>query len=285
MTTWHDLLHCPRDGGTLAAEAVAGPATFRCMTCGLSLAPAGGVYDVLSWEGGAAVEQAGELELRDREAEGYDDVRLRIAGGLDLAHVGEGLTGPSGGAALDLGAGTGRVTEMLWRRFARVVALDFSSRSLELCRRKHAPARGDAACLFLRGGVERVPLADGRFDLVVSNDVLQYVPRPEARQAALDEAARVLRPGGRLVLNVYNYNLRHRLGPQDGRHSAGLPYHRFRPSELLEMVARAGFTNAEARPILNSPFGAGGGLALDRWLSRLPFAGLLGRSLLLTARR
>jgi SAM-dependent methyltransferase len=73
-----------------------------------------------------------------------------------------------------------------------------------------------------------LPLADGSVDLVFCTQVLEHVPRPAA---LLAEAARVLRPGGRLVLSVPFYWPLHE-EPHD--------YFRFTPHGLRELLGAAG---------------------------------------------
>ena len=95
---------------------------------------------------------------------------------------------------LDLACGTGYVAAWLARAGARPVALDFSGEQLATARRLQA--RLGPAFPLVQGDAERVPMADGRFDLVVSEHGAAAWCDP-ARW--LPEAARLLRPGGRLV--------------------------------------------------------------------------------------
>jgi SAM-dependent methyltransferase len=94
---------------------------------------------------------------------------------------------------LDVGCGPGDLTE----RFARdlgidVRAIDISPRMVELTR-----SRGLDAQI---GDVESIPFGDAEFDCVFAGWVLYHAPGLEQ---AIDECARVLRPGGRLVATTY----------------------------------------------------------------------------------
>ena len=95
---------------------------------------------------------------------------------------------------LDLACGTGYLAAWLTRRGARVVALDLSVDQLATARRCQA-TYGPAFALVQADG-EQIPLADARFDLVVSEHGAAAWCDPQRWVA---EAARVLRPGGRLV--------------------------------------------------------------------------------------
>lgn len=98
---------------------------------------------------------------------------------------------------LDIGAGTGRLMLQAAERSAAVTGIDPSAAMLGVARqrlasRPHALVRADGA---------RLPFADHSFDAVVSVTALCFVDDPAA---LLAEAARVLSPGGRLVIGELN---------------------------------------------------------------------------------
>jgi ubiquinone/menaquinone biosynthesis C-methylase UbiE len=97
---------------------------------------------------------------------------------------------------LDAGCGTGHTALAFAPRVAEVVALDLTEAMLEQGRRL-AAERGIANIEFRRGDVQQVPFPDASFDLVTSRYSAHHYPRPEA---ALAELARVLRPGGALLV-------------------------------------------------------------------------------------
>ena len=101
---------------------------------------------------------------------------------------------------LELACGTAYFSAWLARAGARTVAVDFSSEQLATARR--VQGRLGPAFPLIQGDAERVPLADGRFDLVVSEHGAAAWCDPERW---LPEAARLLRPGGRLVFLTNSY--------------------------------------------------------------------------------
>jgi SAM-dependent methyltransferase len=131
--------------------------------------------------------EAGEYELMDAAEERmwwYRALHARIADALaDVA-----------GTVLDAGCGTGGLLANLRRRRdLSLVGLDWAE----------APARRAAAKAgvpIARGTINDLPFADGSFDAVIAADVLSH--RAVAPAFALAEACRVLRPGGRLVVNM-----------------------------------------------------------------------------------
>jgi SAM-dependent methyltransferase len=108
---------------------------------------------------------------------------------------------------LDLGCGRGALLTMVAQLLpdGRAVGIDLwhadqTGNSPEATLR-NAELEGVADRVEVRtGDVTRLPFADNSFDLVISNLVLHNIPSADARNAALDEAVRVLRPGGRLVI-------------------------------------------------------------------------------------
>jgi SAM-dependent methyltransferase len=90
---------------------------------------------------------------------------------------------------LEVGCGPGELAARVHETLgANVVAIDISPRMVELARRRGVDAR--------EGDVQHLPFGDGEFDCAVAAWMLYHVPEVER---ALDELARVLRPGGRLV--------------------------------------------------------------------------------------
>ena len=102
-----------------------------------------------------------------------------------------------GERVLDLGCGTGHSTLALAARAGRVVGLDLTDAMLGEARRL-ARERGTANASFERGDAEELPYADASFDVVTSRVSAHHYARP---RRAVQEAARVLRPGGLLVVS------------------------------------------------------------------------------------
>ena len=99
-----------------------------------------------------------------------------------------------GKIAADIGAGSGFVTEGLLGRGLRVIAVDRAEAMLEEIRRKF----GEGGAVEYRiGEAESLHLADGSVDYVFANMCLHHVESPAL---ALREMARILKPGGQLVI-------------------------------------------------------------------------------------
>jgi len=100
---------------------------------------------------------------------------------------------------LDAASGRGQMSRWLAGQGASVVALDFSHAAVTVAgKRLESAGHGSAAC----GDVGALPFPTASFDVVVSCETLEHVPSPAL---CLSEFARVLRPGGRLVLTTENY--------------------------------------------------------------------------------
>jgi SAM-dependent methyltransferase len=131
----------------------------------------------------------------DRHPFGFDQEAI-LAEKLERRVMGEAIraTRP-GDLVLDVGCGASRVARLVRRTSgARTVGVDLSIRSLRA-------SRAAAAGPLVQGDNLRLPLRDGCADLVISNGVIHHTP--DARRAFL-ELARVLRPGGTLVVSVYD---------------------------------------------------------------------------------
>jgi ubiquinone/menaquinone biosynthesis C-methylase UbiE len=96
--------------------------------------------------------------------------------------------------AADIGSGTGFMTEGLVRLGVRVIAIDQSEAMLEVLRNKF-PSNG--ALEPRRGYADDVPIADDAVDYAFANMYLHHVEGPPH---AIREMARILKPGGKLVI-------------------------------------------------------------------------------------
>ncbi len=139
----------------------------------------------------AALVQA----MFDRVAPRYDLANACLSLGQD-AHwrrVTARAARPGGARALDVAAGPGNVaTELLAHGAREVVALDLSFAMLA-----EGARRGRRDLHWVNADAQRLPFADASFDVVTISFGLRNVPDP---QRALDEFARVTRPGGRVVV-------------------------------------------------------------------------------------
>jgi len=94
----------------------------------------------------------------------------------------------------DLGCGTGQVSGAVAPFVARVIGVDSSAAMLQAARRRlHGIQNVD----LRRGDIEALPIDDARLDIATVMLVLHHVPEPSR---ALADVARVLKPGGRLVV-------------------------------------------------------------------------------------
>lgn len=132
-------------------------------------------------------------------ARGYDDYHsTNRLFDLDRRFIEEVL--PAKGTVLDIGCGTGRLMLYLQEKGYEVIGVDLSSHMLEVAREK----LGEKARL-VRADMLALPMAEGQVDAcIMMFSILGMLKGEHLRKQALKEAARVLRPGGMLVLHVHN---------------------------------------------------------------------------------
>jgi ubiquinone/menaquinone biosynthesis C-methylase UbiE len=136
---------------------------------------------------------------------GYDRVDLDLL--PDAANLGLGCGAPlqnlgltAGETVLDLGSGAGIDALIAARAVGnegRVIGVDMTPEMLAAAR-ANAAAAGATQVEFREGRLERLPVEDASVDAVTSNCVINLVPD---KRAVFAEIARVLRPGGRLVIS------------------------------------------------------------------------------------
>jgi len=167
----------------------------------------------------------------------------------------EWLDAPSGLDWLDVGCGTGALTEAVAERCSprRLAGIDPSTGFLEFARQR---LRRTVAELQ-QANAQDLPFEDAEFDRVVSGLVLNFVP-DKARAAA--ELARVVRPGGEAALYVWDYAgrmemMRHfwdaaiALDPRASELDEGRRSPICRPEPLHELLKSAGLSRVETRAI------------------------------------
>jgi SAM-dependent methyltransferase len=107
---------------------------------------------------------------------------------------------PGDARIAEIGCGTGQMSLYLARADRTIVALDLARASLRLGARA-AERYGVDRILFVEADLGRLPLRKGAFDVVYCSGVLHHTPDPRAAFAHIAEAAR---PGGTIVIGLYN---------------------------------------------------------------------------------
>lgn len=148
---------------------------------------------------------AGIRQVRGQAAEAYFRTNAAHWAQLRSLHIDEGeveaallalLADEPLGDMLDIGTGTARILELLGARARSAEGLD-ASREMLAVARSRIDAVGLANCVVRQGDMYHLPYGRGAFDLVTIHQVLHFSEDP-AR--AIGEAARVLKPGGRLAI-------------------------------------------------------------------------------------
>jgi ubiquinone/menaquinone biosynthesis C-methylase UbiE len=166
-------------------------------------------------------------------AEVWDQIRsLHVAESQVERAIDDALGHRSLGRLVDIGTGTGRMIELFGPRSAQATGIDRSSEMLRLARVKLESA-GIASSLR-QGDMYALPLADGSADNVIIHQVLHYAHSPAS---AIGEAARVLAPGGSLLVVDFAAHDREELRERDAHIRLG-----FEDEVMAGWFASAGLT-------------------------------------------
>jgi ArsR family transcriptional regulator len=142
------------------------------------------------------------------------------------------------GALLDIGTGTGRILELLAGRVRQGIGIDLS-RDMLLVARAKLQSAGIANCQVRQADMYRLPWQDPQFDAITLHRVLHYAEEP-ARVIA--EAARVLRPNGRLLIIDFAPHGLERLRTEHAHRRLG-----FSDAEIGKWCRAAGLTPEPAQ--------------------------------------
>jgi len=156
---------------------------------------------------------------------------------------------------LDIGTGTGRILEVMAPRVGQALGLDLSREMLAVAR-VNLERAGVDNCTIRQGDMYQLPLPGASFDAVVIHQVLHYADRPER---ALAEAARVLRPGGRLVVVDFAPHELEFLRAEHAHRRLG-----FADAEIMGWCREAGLEPAAPVRLAGDP------LTVSLWLARRP---------------
>jgi len=151
---------------------------------------------ILDRRSARAAELLAELGIRSLDAATVDDIRRTLD---RLLAAGTAVRGPGTaplGQVLDLGTGMGTMLELLANRAEHVVAID-RSREMRLVARTRALANRLANCTIQDGDIHALSFAPASFDTVSIDRVLGVTDRPAA---VVHEGARILKPGGRMIV-------------------------------------------------------------------------------------
>jgi len=157
---------------------------------------------------------------------------------------------------LDLGCGNGRWLELFRKKKVDYIGVDFSERLIEIAKRNYPQTK------FQTADVLNLPFPSDYFDKIYNIAVLHHIPSEELRRQSLEEAKRILKPGGVLILTVWKFHDKKKLsllfkytilkligksgldfkdvlepwGKKTKRY-----YHCFSKKELIDLVREAGF--------------------------------------------
>jgi ubiquinone/menaquinone biosynthesis C-methylase UbiE len=144
----------------------------------------------------------------------------------------------------DLGAGEGAFALLLAQRATRVIAVDSSARMIEVAR-DLAIRNGVTNVDYRLGDMEELPINSAAVDLVFFSQSLHHALHPGR---AITEAARILRPGGRIVILDL---ARHRF--EEARELYADEWLGFSENDLEAMLEKAGFTAIQTSLVHKEP--------------------------------
>ncbi|HUJ37228.1 MAG TPA: metalloregulator ArsR/SmtB family transcription factor [Hyphomicrobium sp.] len=241
--------------------------------------------DLLALVDGADPEIARDRERADalkREREGAAQSYFRTHAAdwdrIRALHVAECEVEEAMGEALgpgpfkllvDLGTGTGRTLELFAGRYERGLGFDLNQAMLAYARSKLARA-GIARAQVRHGDIYALALPDGVADAVVMHQVLHFLAQPAL---AIREAARVLTPGGKLLIVDFAPHELEFLREEHAHERLG-----FAPGQVAQWIKDAGLNPVEHRDLAPEKKSGSEKLTVSLWLAERPAAAALRKT-------
>ncbi|MEY3985072.1 MAG: hypothetical protein RLZ59_517 [Pseudomonadota bacterium] len=157
------------------------------------------------------------------------------------------------GTLVDIGTGTGRMIELFGAQARHAIGIDRSPEMLRVARGK-LTVTGMDGWELRQGDIMALPLDTGSVDTVLLHQVLHYLPAPEA---AILELARIMAPGGQLLIVDFAPHSHEELRAQDAHARLG-----FSDDQIAHWCRAAGLQMVQTHEL------AGSALTVKLWLAR-----------------
>lgn len=214
----------------------------------------------------AARATAAQAYFREHAAEWDRIRRLHAADAAVEAEIQQALADRPFRSLLDLGTGTGRMLELLGPGLERGLGIDLSLDMLALARARLDRA-GLRHCSVRHGDIYDLALPRDSFDVVIVHQVLHYL---DDGARALREAARVLRPQGRLLVIDFAPHELEFLRDEHAHRRLG-----FAEETVSQWLQQAGLDVISHRSVPPEA-GSDGEIAVSLWLARDPRLAIAG---------
>ena len=149
-------------------------------------------------------------ENYSQTSKSYDKTRVPIGIEIILGCLALAPTPLARVKLLDAGCGTGAYSQAVLPHVAHIDAVDINPGMLDVAAGKLCNPRVEGLIRFHRTAIDELPFEDASFDGIMVNQVLHHLPDSDAagypaHRRVLKEFSRVLRPGGRLIINTCSH--------------------------------------------------------------------------------